>query len=420
MNRQVSEAELKEAIRQLAPGFDRKSFAHELGERCAQKKQKRRPRRSLRRVAIGVAVVVLLAAVSVGVVTGLGYLRDSQPVLVITDVPTTIVPASGTTLSTLPAPLPESAWPYPDYGPLPEEVPSEEVRQLAELVAAHFPALDFEVSTAIEMRASDKTIIRFGLFPGGLEEAFVTGTIFMSDQGLPAVAADGAFAVDIPGAESAGLIEHAWPSGSAPDALQLIATMADGTVVRATSSKKLKSDAELPLDRDGLIEMVTYLIALIADGDLPLPDLSISTSTTVAWAYLPNEIANACGGIANNAFSHVAYGREAEFQSLLVPEAREEGNTAYAAERERFRASGMTADDYSSLRSVVIVQWKQGAYLTDLGYFTETRPPVPEEVDAWLQQDPDGHAAAGVTMWDKTVRWVRLEAQADQTWLMAP
>jgi hypothetical protein len=43
------------------------------------------------------------------------------------------------TITTLPAPLPESAWPVPDTTPLPDRVPSDQVRHVAELVAAHFP-----------------------------------------------------------------------------------------------------------------------------------------------------------------------------------------------------------------------------------------------------------------------------------------
>lgn len=424
MNTDRTDEAIRSLYRRLEPQVNTEGFCQTIGTKLAARKAGTTRSHTMRVAMVACLVTVFVAVAGVGVYEALTHLGQPQEVLVITDEPITASPASATTLTTLPAPLPESAWPYPDYTPLPEEVPSEEVRQLAELVAAHFPSLDFQVSTAIEQRTSEKTIIRFCLSPSGSDEALVTATIFMTD-GVGKSEADRASGVsipevDIPGAESAGLVEHAQALGSAPDDFQLVAKTEYGIVVNATSSHGSRSDAGPPLDRAGLIEMVTYLVALINDGQVPLPDLSISTSTTLAWAYLPQEIANACSGIANNAFSYVAYGKEAEFQSLLVPEARDASNTAYATERERFKASGMSADDYSSLRAVVVVQWKQGAYLTDLGYFLQTRPPVPDELDAWLQQDPDVRAAAGVTMRDETVRWIRLEVQTKGVWLMVP
>lgn len=412
---------IRNLYRRLEPQVNAVGFCQTIGTKLAARKAGT-TRRHIMRVALVTCLAVAFVAVAgVSVYEALTHLGQPQEVLVITDEPITASPAIGTTPSTLPAPLPESAWPDPDYSPPPEQVPSEEVRQLAERVAAHFPALDLRVMTAIEMRYPSNTIVTFGLALAGTEVESVGVTIFMTERGIPESEQSRAVKVDVPGAEASYLIEDARPSGSGYEHLQLLTLLADDTVVNATSSRThVDKDAEPPLNREGLIEMVTYVVSLINGGRVPLPDLRISTGTTLAWAYLPQEVANACSGAALNAFSHVAYGKEAEFQSLLIPEARDENNTAYAAERERFKASGMSADDYSSPRSVVIVQWKQGAYLTDLGYFVQTRPPVPQEIDDWLRQDPDGRAAAGVTLKDETVRWLRLEAQTDRAWLMLP
>jgi len=85
MNRPTSDPELRDAIRELAPGVVTSTFRQELEERCAKKKPDRRRSRRLRLVAIGAAVVVVLAGVSTGLVIGLGYLRGPQSVLVLTD-----------------------------------------------------------------------------------------------------------------------------------------------------------------------------------------------------------------------------------------------------------------------------------------------------------------------------------------------
>jgi hypothetical protein len=85
MKRPTTDPELRDAIRQLAPGVDTSTFCQELQERCAGKKQSRYRRRRLRLVAISAAVVVALAAVSAGLVTGLNHLRDTQSVIVFTD-----------------------------------------------------------------------------------------------------------------------------------------------------------------------------------------------------------------------------------------------------------------------------------------------------------------------------------------------
>jgi hypothetical protein len=102
VNRPMSDPELRDAIRQLAPGVDTSTFCRELRERCAGKKQRRNRGRRLRLVAIGAAVVVALAAVSAGLVTGLRYLRDTHSVIVFTDGVTTDDPSlvSTTTVTT--------------------------------------------------------------------------------------------------------------------------------------------------------------------------------------------------------------------------------------------------------------------------------------------------------------------------------
>ena len=97
MKRLTSDPELRDAIRRLAPGVDTSTFCRELQERCAGKKQRRYRRRGLRLVAIGAAVVVALAAVSAGLVTGLGHLRGTQSVIVLTDAPTTDDPSLSST-----------------------------------------------------------------------------------------------------------------------------------------------------------------------------------------------------------------------------------------------------------------------------------------------------------------------------------
>ena len=101
MNEHVSDAELKDAVRRLAPGVDTSTFCRELGERCAEKKQSRYRGRRLRLVAIGAAVVVALAAVSAGLVTGLSHLRGTQSVIVFTDAPTTDAPSLSSTTTTM-------------------------------------------------------------------------------------------------------------------------------------------------------------------------------------------------------------------------------------------------------------------------------------------------------------------------------
>jgi hypothetical protein len=97
MKRLTSDPELRDAIRRLAPGVDTSTFCRELQERCAGKKQRRYRRRGLRLVAIGAAVVVALAAVSAGLVTGLSHLRGTQSVIVLTDAPTTDDPSLSST-----------------------------------------------------------------------------------------------------------------------------------------------------------------------------------------------------------------------------------------------------------------------------------------------------------------------------------
>ena len=101
MNRPTSDPELRDAIRQLAPGVDTSSFCRELQERCAGKKQRRYRSRRLRVVAIGAAVVVALAAVSAGLVTGLSHLHGTQSVIVFTDAPTTEGPSLSSTTTTM-------------------------------------------------------------------------------------------------------------------------------------------------------------------------------------------------------------------------------------------------------------------------------------------------------------------------------
>jgi len=85
MNRPASDPELRDAIRELAPGVDTSAFCRELGEKCAKKKPGPKRGRRLRPLVIGAAVVVVLAGVSAGLVTGLGFLRGPQPVIVFTD-----------------------------------------------------------------------------------------------------------------------------------------------------------------------------------------------------------------------------------------------------------------------------------------------------------------------------------------------
>jgi len=85
MNRPTSDSELRDAIRGLAPAVDTSTFCRELGERCAEKKQGRHRGRHLRLVAIGAAVVVVLAGVSAGLLAGLDYLRGQRSVIVFGD-----------------------------------------------------------------------------------------------------------------------------------------------------------------------------------------------------------------------------------------------------------------------------------------------------------------------------------------------
>jgi hypothetical protein len=101
MKRPTSDPELRDAIRQLAPGVDTSTFCRELQERCAGKKQRRYRRRRLRLVAIGAAVVVVLAAVSAGLVTGLSHLRGTPSVIVFTDAPTTEGPSLSSTTTVM-------------------------------------------------------------------------------------------------------------------------------------------------------------------------------------------------------------------------------------------------------------------------------------------------------------------------------
>jgi|WetSurMetagenome_2_1015567.scaffolds.fasta_scaffold18781_4 hypothetical protein len=100
----TSDPELRDAIRQLAPGVDTSTFCRELQERCAGKKQSRYRRRRLRLVVIGAAVVVALAAVSAGLVTGLSYLRGTQSVIVFTDGATTEGPSLSSTTTVMDTP----------------------------------------------------------------------------------------------------------------------------------------------------------------------------------------------------------------------------------------------------------------------------------------------------------------------------
>jgi hypothetical protein len=109
MKRPTSDPELRDAIRQLAPGVDTSTFCRELQERCAGKKQRRYRSRGLRLVAIGAAVVVALAAVSAGLVTGLSHLRGTQSVIVFTDAPTTDAPSLSST-TTIMGVGPRLAW----------------------------------------------------------------------------------------------------------------------------------------------------------------------------------------------------------------------------------------------------------------------------------------------------------------------
>ncbi|MCL5735991.1 MAG: hypothetical protein M1274_10470 [Actinobacteria bacterium] len=422
----------RRVFRRNAPVLERTTFCADLQAKLVGRKRLHRPRPRRRLLAWACAALLLVAALSVGIFELATHLPGPATIIMITDQTAAQEPTSSSastsastapaaTTTTFPKPLPPSAWPYPDYSPVPEPVPSAQVQALAELVAAHFPSLELQVDTAAEIHYPSNTILLFDLSPRGSGQAFVSATIFKSDQGIPHPQKDQAFEVEIPGAAEAGLIERAKPSGSGYDSFQLLAWMPDGTVVNATSTRTAKSrGAEPPLDQEGLKEMVTYLVGLIAGKEVSLPDISLSTSTTLAWTYLPHEIANACWGIAGNAVSYVAYGKKAQFEALLVPEAQSQADAVYQAERERFQTSGMSADHYSSLYAVVIVQWKNGAYLTDLGYFTQTKPPVPQEIDQWLEEDPIDRAAAGVTMWDKTVRWLRLEVQADESWLLVP
>lgn len=85
MNRPVSDLELKDAIRELAPRVETSTFCEELGERCAKKKPGRHRGRRFRLVAIGAVVVVMLTGASLGLIIGLGYLRGPQSVIVLSD-----------------------------------------------------------------------------------------------------------------------------------------------------------------------------------------------------------------------------------------------------------------------------------------------------------------------------------------------
>lgn len=105
----TSDPELRDAIRQLAREVDTSAFCRELQERCAGRKQSRYRRRRLRLVAIGAAVVVAMAAVSAGLVTGLSHLRGTQSVIVFTDAPTTDGPFLSST-TTVMGVGPQLAW----------------------------------------------------------------------------------------------------------------------------------------------------------------------------------------------------------------------------------------------------------------------------------------------------------------------
>ena len=85
MNRPVSDTELRDVVRRLAPAIDESSFHGELGEKCAAKTRRRRRGRHVRAWAVGVAVVALLVAGGFGVNALVERMGQDKGIVVITD-----------------------------------------------------------------------------------------------------------------------------------------------------------------------------------------------------------------------------------------------------------------------------------------------------------------------------------------------
>ncbi len=317
---------------------------------------------------------------------------------------------SSSTLTTFPPPQGVFTWPHSYPGP--KYVSNPAARHLADLIVAFLPDVELPIRKAEEIEDSGVFSLSFG---SGGHDPWLRCTIFHSpDRTLDPITAERPrTTIDVPGAAEAVLID-----GPDEGQWQLLAWLPDNTTINLGSGSLASSGVHTPLVSKNRGErLAEYLAGLLLSGEIALPPAT--TSTTVPTIRLSSETGRACASAAANFFSDVAFNRQEEFAELLVPGVRKLQGSVWKVERQAFQASGMSADEYSSAYADMVVQWKDGAYLTLDGYFTQLDPAVPALVTERLRENPAGRAAYGMQFSDKSVRWLHLELQPDGSWLIA-
>jgi hypothetical protein len=364
----------------------------------------------LRIVTIAVVVLVVAVGLAAGVWQAIAHLRGNNPIVLITDQTTSTGPTDATTtLTSLPQPQPAFTWPHSDPGPVYVSTPG--AQEAAVLVVDHLPELKLTVEQAVEVEGGAVYDLDFGT---SQPDRSLSCSLFDSGgEPLNPLSDPLAEALQVEGASEALMIERPQQSQ-----WQILARLSDGRTVNLISRGPRINGVPAPLlTKAQGQDLAAYLVSLLLSGKITLP--RATTTTTLQSISLPHDVANACGESSMNLLAYVAQGRKTDFAKLLVPAAQGEVDGIWASERQRFKASGMSADHYGAYAGIA-VQWKDGAYLTLDGYFVQTDPAIPSEVTAWLSDDPTGRAAYGVQLWDKSLRWFRLEGQPDGKWLIVP
>ena len=401
---------LREVFRRNEPSFEQSQV--DMVNQAASSRHVPRDRRRgvLRIVTITVVVLVVAVGLAAGVWQAIAHLGGNNPIVVITDQPTSTGPASvTTTLTNAPQPQPAFTWPHSYPGPV--YVPTQAAEEVAQLVVAYLPDLKLTVEKAVEVQDGADYLLDFGT---SQRDRWLTCNLFEAGgQPLYPGGDPGGQVVQVEGASEALMIDRPQQSS-----WQLLARLPDGkTVVNILSSGPRVNGVPAPLlDKEQGLRLAGYLVSLLLSGKITLPEAT--TTTMVPTIFLPHDVANACGESSMNLLAYVAQGRKTDFAKLLVPAAQVQAEAIWASEQQRFKVSGMSPDHYSAVYAGIAVQWKKGAYVTLDGYFVQTDPPVPAEITAWLSADPAGRAAYGVQLWDKSQRWFRLEGQPDGKWLI--